>query len=340
MNFFTVQSINTYTKNMEMQMKWQRKKETGDFTADGSTKLDAVGRQAEEIRKANADGSTKMAKQIDLKLNSGKKLTAEEMEYLQTHDPQKYQRVKQIEAEQKNYENELKRCKTKDEVQQLRMAHTAASLSAVNSIKNNPAIPEEKKLELIMQEHRKNQAFTETTAEFVESGKYAKLSTEEERQKAEKDLKEAEEAEKMPEKPSEEQDAAERKDAGAEADIKAEADRNTETDRKTEADRETGAGWKTEADRETGAGWKAEIKAEADSEDAQMVIDAGSETIRRAEAEAAKRKARAVMEERAMTRAEAETTPEARKVKRARAEAAYKANQGGVSAQAMDITVE
>ncbi len=326
MNFFTVQSINTYTKNMEMQMKWQRKKETGDFTADGSTKLDAVGRQAEEIRKANADGSTKMAKQIDLKLNSGKKLTAEEMEYLQTHDPQKYQRVKQIEAEQKNYENELKRCKTKDEVQQLRMAHTAASLSAVNSIKNNPAIPEEKKLELIMQEHRKNQAFTETTAEFVESGKYAKLPTEEERQKAEKDLKEAEEAEKMPEKPSEEQDAAERKDAGAEA--------------KTEADRETGAGWKTEADRETGAGWKAEIKAEADSEDAQMVIDAGSETIRRAEAEAAKRKARAVMEERAMTRAEAETTPEARKVKRARAEAAYKANQGGVSAQAMDITVE
>lgn len=311
---------------MEMQMKWQRKKETGDFTADGSTKLDAVGRQAEEIRKANADGSTKMAKQIDLKLNSGKKLTAEEMEYLQTHDPQKYQRVKQIEAEQKNYENELKRCKTKDEVQQLRMAHTAASLSAVNSIKNNPAIPEEKKLELIMQEHRKNQAFTETTAEFVESGKYAKLPTEEERQKAEKDLKEAEEAEKMPEKPSEEQDAAERKDAGAEA--------------KTEADRETGAGWKTEADRETGAGWKAEIKAEADSEDAQMVIDAGSETIRRAEAEAAKRKARAVMEERAMTRAEAETTPEARKVKRARAEAAYKANQGGVSAQAMDITVE
>ncbi len=300
MNFFTVQSINTYTKNMEMQMKWQRKKETGDFTADGSTKLDAVGRQAEEIRKANADGSTKLAKQIDLKLNSGKKLTAEEMEYLQMHDPQKYQRVKQIEAEQKNYENELKRCKTKDEVQQLRMAHTAASLSAVNSIKNNPAIPEEKKLELIMQEHHKNQAFTDTTTEFVESGKYAKLPTEEERQKAEKDLKEAEEAEQMPEKPSEEQDAAERKDAGAQADI----------------------------------------KAEADSEDAQMVIEAGSETIRRAEAEAAKQKARAVMEERAMTRAEAETTPEARKVKRARAEAAYKTNQEVVSVQAMDITVE
>ena len=145
MNFFTFQSLNTYTKNMEMQMKWQKKKNTSDFKADGSTKLDSVSRQAEEIRKANADGSAKMAGQIDLKLNSGKKLTAEELEYLQKHDPQKYQKVKQIEAEQKNYENELKKCKTKDEVQRVRMAHTASSLSAVNNIKNNPAIPEEKK---------------------------------------------------------------------------------------------------------------------------------------------------------------------------------------------------
>lgn len=290
---------------MEMQMKWQRKKETGDFTADGSTKLDAIGRQAEQIRKANADGTTKMANQIDLKLNSGKKLTAEEMEYLQTHDPQKYQKVKQMEAEQKNYENELKKCKTKDEVQRLRMAHTAASLNAVNTIKNNPAIPEEKKLELIMEEHQKNQAIEASTAEFVESGRYAKLPTEEERLKAEKDLEEAKEAELQPEETEEagEQDEIGKKDTGV-----PEKDKN-------------------------------------DSEDAGKVIDAGAETVRRAEAEAAKRQARTVIEEREMTRSEAEATPEARKVKRARAEAAYKANQGAVNqgivpARAMDITVE
>lgn len=195
MNFFTFQSINTYTRNMEMQMKWQKRKETNDFTADGSTHMEAWRRQAEEIRKSNADGSAKMANQIDLKLGSGQKLTAEEMEYLKKHDPQTYQRVKQIEAEQESYEKELKRCKTKDEVQRVRMAHTASSLNAVNSIKNNPVIPEEKKLELIMQEHRKHMALEESTREFVESGKYAKLPTEEERLKAEKDLKEAEEAE-------------------------------------------------------------------------------------------------------------------------------------------------
>lgn len=144
MNFFSVQNMNTFTKSMEMQMKWQKKKETGDFTADGSTKMnDPIRQQAEEIRKANADGSSKLSAQIDLKLNSGQKLTAEEMEYLRQTDPEKYQKIKSIEAEKENYERELKRCKTKEEVQRVRMAHTAASLSAVNEIKNNPNIPEE-----------------------------------------------------------------------------------------------------------------------------------------------------------------------------------------------------
>ena len=169
---------------MEMQMKWQQKKANSDFTADGSMKLDAVSRQAEEIRQAQADGSAKLAAQIRTKLANGKKLTAEEMEYLQKNDPQMYQKVKSIEAEQKNYENELKRCKTKEEVQRVRMNHTAASLSTVNSIKNNPAIPEEKKLELIWREHMKNMALEETTREFVESGQYAKLPTEAEKAEA------------------------------------------------------------------------------------------------------------------------------------------------------------
>lgn len=289
MNFFTFQSINTYTRNMEMQMKWQKRKETNDFTADGSTHMEAWMRQAEEIRKSNADGSAKMANQIDLKLGSGQKLTAEEMEYLKKHDPQAYQRVKQIEAEQESYERELKRCKTKDEVQRVRMAHTASSLNAVNSIKNNPVIPEEKKLELIMQEHRKHMALEESTREFVESGKYAKLPTEEERLKAEKDLKEAEEAE-------------------------------LHRDGESAEDKE--------------------VKG-TDSDDAEEVVNTGVETLRRAEAEAAKQEAKKAVEEHEMTRAEAETTPEALKVKRAKAQAAYKMNQGDILPnQAFDVRVE
>ncbi|HCT92450.1 MAG TPA: hypothetical protein DF613_13900 [Lachnospiraceae bacterium] len=287
MNFFSVQSINSYTKNMEMQLKWQQKKKNNDFSADGSTKLTALDRQAEEIRKAAADGSTKLMSQIRLKLNSGKKLTNEEMDYLQKHDPQTYQHVKSMEAEQESYKRELKKCKTKEEVQRVRMSHTAQSLSAVNNIKNNPAIPESKKLGLIMQELQKHEALQEVTREFVESGKYGKLPTEAERQKAEKDLEEAKRAELGIEDPIE------------------------------KAEKEALEG---ESEQENAP---AEIDGENVSEDsAKKVSEAASDRERIWE-----ESGRTLVARQEMDRIKAELTPEARKVRRARAEAAYGAGE-------------
>ncbi len=294
MNFNMIQSLNAYTRNMEMQMKWQQKKANSDFTADGSMKLDAVSRQAEEIRQAQADGSAKLAAQIRTKLANGKKLTAEEMEYLQKNDPQMYQKVKSIEAEQKNYENELKRCKTKEEVQRVRTNHAAASLSAVNNIKNNPNIPEGKKLELIWQEHMKNQALEEVTKEFVESGKYAKLPTEAEKAKAEKELEEAKKAEKGIEDPEE------KIEEETEAKSDSEADDVKETER----------------------------------------ADGVDDTSQEAKAHEAVERSRAALQERELTRMEAETTPEALKVKRAKARAAYEGAQMEAPRQLMDVKVD
>lgn len=279
---------------MEMQMKWQQKKANSDFTADGSMKLDAVSRQAEEIRQAQADGSAKFAAQIRTKLANGKKLTAEEMEYLQKNDPQLYQKVKSIEAEQKNYENELKRCKTKEEVQRVRTNHAAASLSTVNNIKNNPNIPESKKLELIWQEHMKNQALEEVTKEFVESGKYAKLPTEAEKAKAEKELEEAKKAEMGIEDPEE------------------------------------------KIEEETEAKSDSEVDDAKETERADGVDDTSQE----AKAHEAVERSRAALQKRELTRMEAETTPEALKVKRAKARAAYEGAQMEVPRQLMDVKVD
>lgn len=296
MNFFTVQSLNAYTRNMEMQMKWQKKQDSSDFTADGSMKLDndPTRRQAEEIRKSRADGSDQLLKQIDLKLNSGQKLTAEEMDYLREHDPQTYQRVKSIEAEQKNYENELKRCKTKEEVERVKMAHTATSLSAVNSIMNNPVIPEEKKFELVMQEHRKNQALQTTTQEFVESGEYAKLPTEAERLKAEKELEEAREAELGIEEPAEK---------------KEQEDDSVENAEITDS------------------------KAYEAVKDSLVGEDSGKGS-------ATEKEVSGLSKDREMTRMEAETTPEALKVKRAKARAVYQMSKAEVPQQILDVKVE
>lgn len=282
-----------------MQMKWQKRQDTSDFKADGSMKLDndLIRRQAEEIRKSREDGSDQLAKQIDLKLRCGQKLTAEEKEYLQKHDPQAYQKVKSIEAEQKSYENELKKCKTKEEVERVKMAHTATSLSAVNSIMNNPVIPEEKKFELVMQEHHKNQALQTTAQEFVESGEYAKLPTEAERLKAEKDLQEAKEKELGIEEPSE------------------------KTEQEDGTDKDMSAG-QTEKD------------GEGVTEDSQAFIE---KAVKAAETE---KDVRTLSREREMTRMEAESTPEALKVRRAKARAAYQAGSAEASRQVLDVTVE
>lgn len=300
MNFNMVQSLNAYTRNMEMQMKWQQRKSNNDFTADGSTKLtDPTARQAEEIRQSQNDGSAKLASQIRLKLANGRKLTAEEKEYLQKNDPQTYQKVKSIEAEQKNYENELKRCKTKEEVQRVKMNHAAASLSVVNNVKNNPNIPEGKKLELIWQEHMKNQALEKVTKEFVESGRYAKLPTEAEKAEAEKEIEEAKKAEMGIEDPNKEAEKA-------------------ESDSKADDAKET------------------KLPDGADVTSSETQVDREKETAAR---EAVQR-SRAALREHEMTRAEAETTPEALKVKRARARAAYKDVQMEEPKQLMDVKVK
>lgn len=298
MNFFTMGNLGTYTRNLGMQMKWQQKKQNNDFSADGSTDIaDPIRKQAEDIRKANADGTTKMNSQIDLKLKSGQKLTAEEMEYLQKTDPQKYQKIKAMQAEQESYEKELKKCKTKEEVQRVRMAHTAGSLNAVNSIKNNPVIPEEKKFELIMQEHYKHMALETSTREFVESGKYAKLPTEAEKAEAEKELKEVKEEELHIKDPSEEEAAAEE----AEADEAGDRAGLSETD----------------------------------------VKPADADRLKEAAAEAVKQRIKNISGERELTRMEAETTPEAMKVKRAKAQAAYKSAQiEAAPVKALDIRAE
>lgn len=281
MNFFMMQSLGKYTKTMEMQMKWQQKKANNDFTADGTTKLtDPIARQAEEIRLAQADGSSKLSSQIRAKLASGKKLSREEMEYLQKNDPQTYQKAKALEEEQKSYEEDLKRCKTKEDVQRVRMNRTAASLSVVKSVESNSAIPESAKLGIMWQELMKSKALEETINTFIQSGRYAQLPTEAEKLEAEKALEEAKASE-----------------LGVE-------DYDTDTN-----------------------------EADADNMTEDISKDEANDTSPH---EAEQRK-RAILQEHRKTLAEAETTPEALKVKRAKAHAAYRDNHAQVSEQIMDF---
>lgn len=201
MEFAYLSSINSYIKNGEMQKKWNMKKSTNNFAADGTMSIDEwIKKQTEKadsfsLNDDNINKSDERLNDIHNKLYCGKKLTLDEEQYLQKKDPMAYRQLKASEAEQKSYEEELKRCRTKEEVSRVRMAHTAASLSFVNSVKNNPNIPEGQKLALVSGELQKIKALDKITEKFVKSGRYAKLPTDNEKLEAEKLLKEAEQNE-------------------------------------------------------------------------------------------------------------------------------------------------
>ena len=206
MNVAMISSLNTYTKTMKMQMKWQQRQSSGDYTSkttsgntsDGTSAVDRILREQQEkaAERMKQSASSVSREQIDTKLRSGKKLSAAEMEYLKEHDPQTYEKARKIQMEREAFERELKKCRTKEEVQRVKLSHAAASMAAVKEADTNPNIPKGQKLALIMQELAKNNALCDAERAFIQSGDYGRLPTENERLKAEEDLKKAEEAEK------------------------------------------------------------------------------------------------------------------------------------------------
>lgn len=266
MNFANISTLNSHVKNMGLEWKWTQKKESNDFTSKGKASINdwleaKIAQEKEEAARLHQKRDKTMDT-IQAKIYSGKKLTAEEKKYLQEKDPKTYEKVKANEMEQKNYEEALKKCKTKEDVERLKMSHMATSFSAVNSIMHDPHIPEGEKLKLVLAEHQKVKALESSTQEFIESGRYHKLPTEAEQRKAEKDLEEAEQAER-----EEVQDAA--------------------------------------ADAKTPSQMAEEIKKE--EIETSGATSGSSDDQERSE----------------MTRAEAEQTPEAKKVRRAKAQKAY-----------------
>lgn len=290
-NMFT--SLDAYAKNMKMQMKWEQKKASGNYSDHGTTSIADKLRQetAKQSLPSQSDSNQVTMSGIQAKLMAGKKLSSAELQYLRQNDPDTYQQAKAREMERKMFEQRLRSCKTKEEVQRLKAAHMAASLDKVNEINNNPNISGGEKLKLTIEEHQKVCAVTDATVKFTESKEYKRLPTEAEKRKAEKDLKEAKEAERKGE--TKEKDEIKKKQTEESSEDKAAVQpKNTESEK---------------------------IRAEAaDTRDRE---DSHKEEPTPADTQAAK--AREILLSSKKTRAEAELTPEAQKVKRSRARASY-----------------
>lgn len=200
MDFMTVGSINSYVKNMSMESKWQSRKNTGNYAADGAKTIsDWMEKQKKKTEEKTSvfdhlknNNSDSKLTAINNKLSKGAKLTPAEKEYLRKKDAAAYKRVQNIEAEEKEFENKLRQCKTKDEVRRLKLNYASASLAAVNSIKDSPYISDADKRAFMSEQQQKLAAIDRVHTDFVKSGEFSDLPTDAERAEAAKKLAEAE----------------------------------------------------------------------------------------------------------------------------------------------------
>ena len=183
MDFSTIGSISQYTKTAALKTQWNLKKKSGDVTGH-SKGLDDFLSVSSAFSKTPEEADNEKLQKITNKVNVGAKLTDKEMEYLKEKNPQLYEKLRQIEKEQKAYEEALRHCKSKDEAQRLHMARVGEAMQAAKNGDGTAA-------------YRMNRMSESMTA-FSETEEYKKLPTEAEQALEHKEQREAEQAEQEP----------------------------------------------------------------------------------------------------------------------------------------------
>ena len=191
-SFSLMTSLNNIRRNGDLERKWEERKQKG-YSTEGLTERQKDNANFVSAYKEQQENNPedKEMQTIMNKIYAGGKLTEKEMQYLMKKDPVLYQKMRNIEAEARQYEEDIKNCKTKDDVQRLKMKKIASSVSNIRSIENNPKITEEKKLAYIMCEKKRMGEIEKITQKFVEEGEYAALPTDAEKFQTEKELAEA-----------------------------------------------------------------------------------------------------------------------------------------------------
>ena len=162
--------------------KWQQKKDSGKLTKDERnarenwTKEDYliqdIKEQAEQNRKAEHDT------RIDNKIMAGGTLTPDEEKYLEQNNPEALKKYKEIKAEKKLYEEKLKKCRTKEEVERVKLNTMGEYASALKKVVNDPLIPKSEKLAKAREMLAKTNNVQNVHISFVNSSEYEELPAE------------------------------------------------------------------------------------------------------------------------------------------------------------------
>ena len=164
MNLLMIGSANQYAKNEALKTQWNLKKQSGDFHGHKKSLSDYVNMTKASSVLPQADADEKKMSAIMTKAEAGRKLSHDEWEYLRAKNPVMYEKLKAIEREQKEYEKELKHCKTRDEARRLHLSKLGEVLSAAKKGDESA----------LMRLNR----LTRTMTDFTKSEAYHRLPTE------------------------------------------------------------------------------------------------------------------------------------------------------------------
>lgn len=160
-----------------LENKWQQKK--NNINANKPEKemtheerlMASFQEQVDKERESNSHAD------IYNKLKSGGKLTSQEVSYLEEHDPEALRKYREDQAEKAAYEREIKNCRTKDDVERVKMNKLGNMAAQAKKITNDPYIPLDKKVELMNQMNNKLCLVREAHQKFVESKQYQDMPT-------------------------------------------------------------------------------------------------------------------------------------------------------------------
>ena len=297
-------SARQYAKSWALQSRWQLKQKQGDYAGHYTSLREVFAPRSTD---STDDADAEKLRRIAAKVQAGRKLSTEEMEFLRKHNPVLYEKLKNIEREQKEYEEELKRCETKDEAARLHMAQSARTMELAKD-------GDETAL------YRMNR-MNETHQAFTDSEEYKRLPTEAE-EAAERDAVSDAEREEQAARLAEAREAREAASGDGEAEPVESADAEAAGNADTEAVRQEDGGVEAQTSESAEA---AESQKPGPSRRAEQA--AKPEPSRRAETapkqhtrEAAKavpagsRDAEAVRRVRDMAKADAEASRKRRRV--------------------------
>ena len=163
-----------------LDLKWQKKKQDINSKKDteGMTQdeilLDSLERQAQTQRERSATS------ELYTKLKTGGTLTEEEIAYLKEHDPEALAEYEKAQTEKKAYENALKNCRTKEDVQRLKLNRMGSFAAQAKEIASNPYIPKDKKVVLMQRLNNEVCMIRDAHQAFEKSRAYEELPEEQE----------------------------------------------------------------------------------------------------------------------------------------------------------------